>query len=44
MQQACSRGGVLKMGQRRVCRLSPFPALGYVKPVCAAGMRPTPGE
>ncbi|GFT34820.1 hypothetical protein NPIL_665541 [Nephila pilipes] len=22
----------------------PFPALGYVKPVCAAGMRPTPGE
>ncbi|GFU04489.1 hypothetical protein NPIL_628591 [Nephila pilipes] len=24
MQQACSRGGVLKMGQRRVCRLFPL--------------------
>ncbi|GFS52197.1 hypothetical protein NPIL_527451 [Nephila pilipes] len=37
--QACSQGGVLKMGQG-VCRLSPFPAL-LREPVCAAGMRPT---
>ncbi|GFS52201.1 hypothetical protein NPIL_527471 [Nephila pilipes] len=39
-----SRGWRLKRwDRRRVCRLSPF-SLGYVKAICAAGMRPTPGK